>query len=428
MKSLNIFRYFIVFSFVSNHAPALVAGGAQSAQKQHEDEQRIQYLSEDLKEEYRNFMRNFNRTRKYKEQLVVTVLTLNRHLRKANQEALAQHVETLMSEKYGIEFERFQGCRDGALLDAFYPRRIQSYPPEQQEERTKQFIIRALKDGADVNTQREYLLTREEFDPHATGYPFIKFTRNALGETALMYAAYYGFLDTVKYLLSVGADINMQDDEGRSAYDFAQPQETDSEETKKNKLIIQKLIDPISVGISKGLVEHGTRMPQDLINIMYSYSVETPAQNSQKTPKNATDEDEKKENEIINNAQFELPQPTTVPTKPQLTELQQQRIDAEILAAIKRRETREDEITLLLKRGAHINAQDIMGHTPLMLAITLNKPDIFKVLLEHIRKLPSPQEQFRMQDNAGNTALKLAKQFKREAMIAELLRAGAEEN
>ena len=151
-------------------------------------------------------------------------------------------------------------------------------------------------------------------------------------------------------------------------------------------------------------------------------------ENKKTAQENQIDEEEKKESAIINNANFEQPQSAGLSATPEPDDSKQKRIDREILAAIKREGVTDDVIREMLERGAHLDTQDNMGHTPLILAVYLNKPDIFKVVLEYELKLSPDQRQkhLRMQDNAGYTALAMAKHYKRDAMMAELMQAGAE--
>lgn len=50
-------------------------------------------------------------------------------------------------------------------------------------------------------------------------------TRNAIGETPLMYAVRSGRVRVIKQLLKAGADVNSRDSEGKTALDYAEGRE-----------------------------------------------------------------------------------------------------------------------------------------------------------------------------------------------------------
>ena len=53
-----------------------------------------------------------------------------------------------------------------------------------------------------------------EGEPNGTGLNTAVNAKNSFGKTALMYAAQYGFMESIKILLAAGADINAQTNEG----------------------------------------------------------------------------------------------------------------------------------------------------------------------------------------------------------------------
>ena len=79
-----------------------------------------------------------------------------------------------------------------------------------------------------------------------------------------------------------------------------------------------------------------------------------------------------------------------------------------------------DGVRLLLRSGADPNAQDVYGWTPLMRAVYGNKHDAVTALLEHERL------DLEARDERGATALHVAVERGRSALVAQLLAHGAD--
>lgn len=84
----------------------------------------------------------------------------------------------------------------------------------------------------------------------------------------------------------------------------------------------------------------------------------------------------------------------------------------------------------MLDQGAQLDAFDSAGHTPLILAVIVNRPDVVDLLIDRIQRQEFPLDYLNILDNteAGQekkTALEWAIQMKREDIAKKLQSAGA---
>lgn len=98
--------------------------------------------------------------------------------------------------------------------------------------------------------------------------------------------------------------------------------------------------------------------------------------------------------------------------------------NARLIAAIETKGASVEQIGKLLDH-ATLNARDVDGNTPLIVATIVNRPDVVDLLLKRLSKESDYREYINMRDNAGHTALWWAKKMKRNEIVDLLLNAGA---